>query len=66
MSGISGATADITIFERISTTIVARPIPIPLIAEVVVPRVGHIPKTRTNVGFSLIIPFVIIPNLLIS
>jgi hypothetical protein len=40
-----------------STAIVARPIDIPFMAELVVPNVGHIPKRRTNVGFSLIIPF---------
>ena len=51
--------------ERISTNVVARPIPKPLMADVVVPKVGHIPRTRTKVGFSLIIPLVIKLNLLI-
>jgi hypothetical protein len=44
-------------FEKISTIIVARPMDIPLRAELVVPKVGHIPKRRTKVGFSLIMPF---------
>jgi hypothetical protein len=46
-------------FDMISTTIVATPIPIPLIADDVTPSVGHIPKIRTNVGFYLRIPLVI-------
>ena len=52
--------------DRIRTNVVASPIPKPFIAEVVVPNVGHIPKTSTKVGLSLIIPLVIILNLLIS
>ena len=32
------------------------PIPIPFMAAVVTARVGHIPKTSTKVGFSLMIP----------
>ena len=45
--------------EHISTNIVASPIPVPVMAEEVVPSVGHIPSRSTNVGFSLIIPFII-------
>ena len=56
---------DITILEHINTNIVARPIPIPFSAEVVVPNVGHIPNKRTKVGFSLVIPLSIIFNLFI-
>jgi hypothetical protein len=48
---------DITKFEQTSTNIVAAPIPKPLIAEVVVANVGHIPKSSTSTGFSLSIPF---------
>jgi hypothetical protein len=43
-----------------STAIVARPIDIPFMAEVVVASVGHIPSIKTSVGFSLTIPFFII------
>ena len=51
------ATAEITMLERVSTTSVAKPIPIPFSADVVVPSVGHIPSTSTKVGMSFIIPF---------
>ena len=44
--------------EQISTNVVANPIDIPFKAEEVVPNVGHIPKRSTNVGFSLMIPFI--------
>lgn len=59
-------TENSTIFDIIRTNIVASPIPIPFIAEVVVPKVGHIPRSRTKIGFSLKIPFVTKLNLLIS
>ncbi len=48
---------------RISTNIVASPISIPFRADVVVASVGHMPSTNTNVGFSLISPFVMIDRL---
>ena len=41
---------EITTFEQISTNAVANPIPIPLIAEEVVPNVGHIPSKRQMLG----------------
>jgi hypothetical protein len=59
LSGTIFLIIEITIFDIMSTAIVATPIPIPLIAEEVTPSVGHIPKIRTNVGLSLIIPLVI-------
>jgi hypothetical protein len=59
LSGIYATIAEITIFERMRTNIVASPMLIPLMAEVVVAKVGHIPRRRTNVGFSLIRPLVI-------
>jgi hypothetical protein len=59
LSGIYAAIAEITIFERIRTNIVASPMLIPLMADVVVAKVGHIPRRRTNVGFSLMRPLVI-------
>jgi hypothetical protein len=54
-----GAIKEIAIFDSIRTNIVASPILIPLMAEVVVANVGHIPRRRTNVGFSFIRPLVI-------
>ena len=65
LSGMIFFINDITILEHINTNIVARPIPIPFSAEVVVPNVGHIPNKRTKVGFSLVIPLSIIFNLFI-
>jgi hypothetical protein len=46
----------ITMFEQMSTNVVANPIDIPLSADEVVPSVGHIPRRRTKVGFSLTRP----------
>ena len=66
ISGIRFLMAEITTLEHISTNIVASPRPIPLMAEEVVPSVGHIPSRSTNVGFSLIIPFIITLKLFIS
>jgi hypothetical protein len=57
MSGTRFLMSEMIRLEKISTAIVARPIDIPLSAELVVPNVGHIPSRRTKVGFSLIIPF---------
>ena len=47
---------EITKLDIIKTVIVVSPIPIPLVAEVVTARVGHIPSINTKVGFSLMIP----------
>ena len=65
MSGIILASREMNTLERIRTKVVASPIPIPLIAEVVVPIVGHIPSTRIKVGLSFMMPLVIIFSLLI-
>jgi hypothetical protein len=51
---------EITKLVQTSTDIVAKPIDIPFLAEVVVASVGHIPSIKTNVGFSLTMPFLII------
>jgi hypothetical protein len=59
LSGINEAIAEMTIFERMRTNIVASPMLIPFTAEVVVAKVGHIPRRSTKVGFSLIRPLVI-------
>ena len=65
LSGTTGAMADITILESTSTNSVARPMLSPSMAEVVVASVGHIPSRRTNVGLSLMSPFVISCNFVI-
>jgi hypothetical protein len=57
---------EITKLVQMSTAIVARPIDIPLIADVVVASVGHIPRRSTKVGFSLMIPFTNTFKLLIA
>jgi hypothetical protein len=57
LSGIRFFSSEITTFEHTSTNIVANPMDIPLIADVVVANVGHIPNTSANVGFSLNMPF---------
>ena len=60
LSGIKFLISEITKFDIISTAIVATPIPKPFIADVVVPKVGHIPNTNTKVGLFLRIPLSII------
>ena len=65
VSGIRLLRQAITIFDKISTNVVAKPIPNPLNAEVVTPKVGHIPNKSTNVGFSFNIPLVNIFHLFI-
>ena len=57
MSGVRFLIKEITRFEQMSTNMVASPIDIPFIADVVVASVGHMPSRRTNVGFSLTMPF---------
>ena len=64
LSGIRFFRREITIFEQMSTAVVARPIDIPLMAEVVVASVGHIPSTRAKVGFSRRMPLVSVFNAL--
>ena len=56
LSGINDFRAEISILERMSTKVVAKPMPKPLMAEEVTPRVGHIPNISTKAGFSLMIP----------
>ena len=45
VSGITFLSREINRFAKISTAVVERPMPIPLIAEDVTARVGHIPIT---------------------
>lgn len=56
LSGVRFFISDMTKLEHISTNIVANPIEIPLMADVVVAKVGHMPSRRTNVGFSFNMP----------
>ncbi|MPN42471.1 hypothetical protein SDC9_190028 [bioreactor metagenome] len=56
---------EITMFEQINTAVAEIPIPMPFMILDVVARVGQVPSNKINVGFSLIIPFVTIPSLLI-
>jgi hypothetical protein len=42
---------------NVKTKVKAKPIANPFIAEEVTAKVGHIPKTNTNTGFSFNIPF---------
>ncbi len=62
LSGTRFLIADIAILEHIKTNIVQSPIAIPFDADVVVASVGHIPSNKAKVGFSFIIPFIIIFN----
>ena len=58
LSGVRFFISDITMLEQMSTNIVARPIDKPLMADVVVASVGHMPRRSTNVGFSFTMPLV--------
>ena len=66
LSGTRFFNNEIAILLNIKTNIVHNPIPIPFIAEVVVPSVGHIPNSKQKVGFSFIMPFITILNLFIA
>lgn len=57
-SGMKFLKMEMTIFEQINTNIVANPILIPLIAELVVANAGHIPNNKTKTGLSLITPLI--------
>ena len=56
IEGIKDFRADTAAFEHASTARVASPIDNPVKADDVVPRVGHMPSIRTNVGLRRIIP----------
>lgn len=56
-SGIIPLTNETTMFDITKTNAVASPIPSPLIAEDVTPKVGHIPSNNTKTGFSFRNPF---------
>ena len=54
--GINFLTREINRFEKVSTAMTATPIPSAFITEVVVARVGHIPRSWTNVGLFVMMP----------
>ena len=56
-SGTSFLMAEMAALEQMSTKAVAKPMLMPLMAEEVVASVGHMPRRRAKVGFSVIIPF---------
>ena len=58
LSGTTGAIREMTTFDRTRTNRVARPMERPLMAEVVVASVGHMPSSRTKVGLFLTRPSV--------
>ena len=66
LSGMRFFKREITTLEHRSTKVVASPIDIPLIALLVVARVGHIPSTSTMVGFSRRRPLVSVFNALFA
>ena len=66
LSGTSDFIAEMAILEHISTPVVASPIDMPVIADPVVPRVGHMPRSNTKVGFSAMRPLYIIRSLFMS
>lgn len=65
MSGVIRFIHEITKLVQINTAIVAKPIERPLMALVVVAKVGHMPRSKTKVGFSLMSPLIKIFILLI-
>jgi hypothetical protein len=54
--GISFLIEEITIPEHIRTKVTAAPIESPFMAELVMARVGHIPRSRTRAGFCFHMP----------
>ena len=56
--------AEITIFEHISTNIAESPIVKALTTLVVKANVGQVPSTSTNTGFSFKMPFISVAVLL--
>ena len=54
--GMGAAVIFVITIASLVTSLIYKFILAPLIADVVTARVGHIPKIRTKVGFSLIIP----------
>lgn len=65
LSGTIFFIADIAAFEHTSTPEVARPMESPVMAEPVVPSVGHMPSNSTNVGFSVTRPLYMMRSLFI-
>ena len=55
-SGMMLRSKEMTRLEIARTTREDKPMPRPLMAEVVTARVGHIPSISTNTGFSFTMP----------
>ncbi len=58
LSGVMFLISEIITFEQTNTKVAAIPMPMALFTEVDVARVGHMPKTITKIGFSLMRPLV--------
>ncbi len=56
LSGTMPLMAEMAAFEKMSTSMVASPIDMPVMAEDVVPSVGHMPKMSTKVGLRCQMP----------
>ena len=56
---------EITTLEQMRTKVAARPIPTPLMVELVTASAGQVPSTSTSTGFSLMMPFTRIFSLFI-
>ena len=56
---------EITKFDMMRTKVVAKPIDMPLMALVVVAKVGQQPNSSTKIGFSLMRPLVKVFKLLL-
>ena len=52
-------TREMTRLDTTSTAVVERPIPMPLVTDVVTASVGHMPSIMIKMGFSVAIPLMI-------
>ena len=66
LSGVMLLMHEMTMLEQMSTNMVAKPMERPLMADVVVASVGHMPSSNTKIGFSLTSPLVRIFMLFIA
>ena len=65
LSGMKPFSSEITKFDMMRTKVVAKPIDMPLMALVVVAKVGQQPNSNTKMGFSLMRPLVKVFRLLL-
>jgi hypothetical protein len=56
LSGITFFNMAMATLEPINTIVVDKPIPTPLMADVVTAKVGHMPNTKRKIGFSGMMP----------